>query len=110
MEQKYPLFRQTMTSSDGKIYALGTISISPTAGPFKMRINKTWLTKLGLKLPQTIDDFEAALKAFVTKDPNGNGKADEIPFNPMYGTDGLEGIASTMVYPYVGAVGWMHAW
>jgi putative aldouronate transport system substrate-binding protein len=102
-EQKYPLFRQTMTSSDGKIYALGAISISPTAGPFKMRINKAWLAKLGLKFPQTIDDFEAALKGFVTKDPNGNGKADEIGMSHYEGFDNPDAT-------FLGAFGMMYGY
>lgn len=43
-------------------------------------INKTWLDKLGLKVPETIDELYNVLKAFKEQDPNGNGKQDEIPF------------------------------
>jgi hypothetical protein len=75
-----------------------------------LSIRKDWREKLGVGPIQTIDQFEAYLRKVKGKDLNGNGKDDEIPFNPMYGTDGLEGIASTMVYPFVGAVGWMHPW
>ncbi len=39
-----------------------------------------WLDKLGLKAPTTTDEMYAVLKAFKEKDPNGNGKADEVPF------------------------------
>jgi len=39
-----------------------------------------WLKKLGLEVPQTVDEFEAALRAFKTQDPNGNGLADEVPY------------------------------
>ena len=46
-----------------------------------MWINKTWLDKLGLAMPQTTDDFFNVLQAFKTGDPNGNGKADEIPLS-----------------------------
>lgn len=53
-------------------------------------INKTWLDKLGLKMPTTWDELTNVLEAFKTKDPNGNGKADEIPFNvSALGTDGF---------------------
>ncbi|KFI44718.1 carbohydrate ABC transporter substrate-binding protein, CUT1 family (TC 3.A.1.1.-) [Bifidobacterium bohemicum] len=45
-------------------------------------INKTWLEKLGLKAPATWDELRSVMEAFKTQDPNGNGKADEIPFNP----------------------------
>lgn len=42
-------------------------------------INKTWLDKLGLKVPDTIDELYNVLKAFKERDPNGNGRLDEIP-------------------------------
>ncbi len=44
-----------------------------------MFINQTWLDKLGLKAPTTIDELYNVLQAFKTQDPNGNGQADEIP-------------------------------
>ncbi|GHU75606.1 ABC transporter substrate-binding protein [Clostridia bacterium] len=43
-------------------------------------INKTWLETLGLSMPTTTDELYDVLKAFKEKDPNGNGKADEIPW------------------------------
>jgi putative aldouronate transport system substrate-binding protein len=51
-----------------------------------------WLKKLNLPVPTTIDEWEIVLRAFRDKDPNGNGKKDEIPFylnyrlviNPLY--------------------------
>ena len=43
-------------------------------------IRQDWLDKLGLKMPTTTDELYNVLKAFKTGDPNGNGKADEIPF------------------------------
>lgn len=46
-----------------------------------MFINKTWLDKLGLQMPTTWDELENVLDAFKTQDPNGNGKADEVPMN-----------------------------
>ncbi|KFI47873.1 extracellular solute-binding protein [Bifidobacterium biavatii] len=46
-----------------------------------MLINKTWLDKLGLKAPTTWSELTKVLEAFKTQDPNGNGKADEIPIN-----------------------------
>jgi len=44
----------------------------------QMYINQVWLDKLGLKAPTNFDELKTVLKAFITKDPNGNGKADEI--------------------------------
>ena len=34
-------------------------------------------------MPETIDDWYAMLQAFRDKDPNGNGKKDDVPFTTM---------------------------
>ncbi len=47
----------------------------------KAWIYQPWLDKLGLKIPTTTDELEQVLLAFKDKDPNGNGKADEIPWS-----------------------------
>lgn len=44
-------------------------------------IRQDWLDRLGLEAPKTWDEFVDVLRAFKTRDPNGNGKADEIPFS-----------------------------
>lgn len=44
-------------------------------------IRQDWLDRLGLSAPSTWDEFVSVLRAFKTQDPNGNGKADEIPFS-----------------------------
>jgi putative aldouronate transport system substrate-binding protein len=41
-----------------------------------LTVRKDWLEKLGLKMPETVDDLYAVAKAFTTQDPDGNGKAD----------------------------------
>ncbi len=70
-----------ITAPDGKIYALPAVSINvANQHASRMWINNDWLTKLNLKLPKNTEDFYTVLKAFKTKDPNGNGKTDEIPF------------------------------
>ena len=54
-------------------------------------INKTWLDKLGLEVPKTWDDLRKVMEAFKTQDPNGNGEADEIAFNPREQSTGKIG-------------------
>ncbi len=49
-------------------------------------INKSWLNKLGLQVPTTVDELKTVLTAFMTQDPNDNGEADEIP---MLGSEGV---------------------
>lgn len=51
-------------------------------------INVGWLEKLGLEMPTTVEELEAVLEAFKTGDPNGNGKADEIPMIGSTAQDG----------------------
>ncbi|WNQ10522.1 extracellular solute-binding protein [Paenibacillus aurantius] len=79
MEDK-PYFKDAITAPDGNIYALPIFNeCYHCTYSQKYWINKEWLDKLGLKMPTTTDELYTVLKAFKTKDPNGNGKADEIP-------------------------------
>jgi ABC-type glycerol-3-phosphate transport system substrate-binding protein len=43
-------------------------------------INQDWLDAVGLGIPATLEEYYTMLKAFVQKDPNGNGKQDEYGF------------------------------
>ncbi|MFC4809902.1 ABC transporter substrate-binding protein [Paenibacillus sp. GCM10023250] len=79
-----------ITAPDGNIYALPHINDCFHCWySQKLWINQTWLDKLGLKMPTTTEEYYEVLKAFKTQDPNGNGKADEIPlsgaFNSWHG-------------------------
>jgi putative aldouronate transport system substrate-binding protein len=47
-------------------------------------IRKDWLDKLGLPMPETVDEYYNTLVAFRDRDPNGNGKKDEIPMVSTY--------------------------
>lgn len=105
--------RKSITSADGHIYSLPNIS----EGDGRIAsswINKKWLDKLGILMPKTMDEFYEALKAFKEQDPNGNGKADEIPisgykegnsagnefFRSFYGSWGFGG-KSGIIAPYM---------
>lgn len=85
--EEFPIIKQGITMPDGNIYGLPTI-YDPNFKSLRMGtpwIKKEWLDKVGLKEPTTIDEFYQVLKAFKEKDPNGNGKADEIPWGGGYG-------------------------
>lgn len=71
--------RDIMTLPDGNIYTIPYVTGEPEV-LFLPWINTEWLEKVGMKMPTTTDELTAVLKAFKEKDPNGNGKADEIPF------------------------------
>jgi putative aldouronate transport system substrate-binding protein len=76
---KRPELKAAVTASDGHIYALpNSEELGLAAVPFFWSINKSWLDKLGLDVPSTVEEYREALVAFTTQDPNGNGKADEI--------------------------------
>ncbi|MFI7065055.1 ABC transporter substrate-binding protein [Kribbella sp. NPDC050124] len=80
--EKRPEIKAAVTASDGHIYTLpASEELGIGAVPFFWSVNKSWLAKLGLAMPTTIDEYHQVLQAFKTKDPNGNGKADEIPLS-----------------------------
>ena len=82
MFEERPEIRAAMTASDGHIYTLPNAEeLGLDAVPFFLSINQAWLDALGLPLPTTVDEYHDALVAFKTQDPNGNGKADEIPLS-----------------------------
>ncbi|MDI6619305.1 MAG: extracellular solute-binding protein [Clostridiales bacterium] len=68
-----------ITANDGHIYSIPFLNPSDAIGPV-FGIRTDWLNKLELKIPDTTDDLYNVLKKFKEADPNGNGKADEIPY------------------------------
>ncbi|MGT2802014.1 ABC transporter substrate-binding protein [Streptococcus henryi] len=82
-----PEYRSLITAPDGHIYSfpwieeLGEGKESIHSVNDMAWINTEWLDKLGLTMPETTDDLIKVLEAFKTQDPNGNGKADEIPIS-----------------------------
>ena len=61
----------------GKMYAIPNIAV-PEDAYHVTWIRKDWLDKLGLQPPKTLDDLEAIAKAFVDKDPGGNGPGNTV--------------------------------
>jgi putative aldouronate transport system substrate-binding protein len=59
--------------ADGKNY--GIPRPRPTDGGGFPYLRKDWLDKLNLEVPKTTDDLYNVMKAFVEKDPGGNGKS-----------------------------------
>jgi ABC-type glycerol-3-phosphate transport system substrate-binding protein len=72
--------KEMSVAPDGHIYALPQwADCYHCTYPDKLWINSTWLKKLNLQPPKTTEELRTVLRAFKTQDPNGNGKADEIP-------------------------------
>lgn len=67
----------------GKTYAIPSAYVLGNGLAFR----KDWLDKLNLKVPTTLDEEYDVLKAFATKDPDGNGKNDTIPLGLITAAD-----------------------
>ncbi|MGG4033103.1 extracellular solute-binding protein [Paenibacillus cisolokensis] len=83
MLEQYPEVKKGLTMPDGNIYSFPTFydpSFKSVLIGTKLWYNKSFLDALGLKEPETTDEFYEYLKAVKTGDPNKNGKADEIPY------------------------------
>jgi putative aldouronate transport system substrate-binding protein len=77
-----PEWKAMATAPDGKIYGMPQwVDCFHCTYQAKLWMNSAWLKKLGLEQPKTTEDMRKVLQAFKTQDPNGNGKADEIPLS-----------------------------
>ncbi len=80
MFEEHPEFEKDLRHTNDLLLGISTYDTSfETVIQNKMWVYKPWLDKLGLEVPETTDQFYEMLKAFKEQDPNGNGKADEIP-------------------------------
>ncbi|MCL9774430.1 extracellular solute-binding protein [Vibrio methylphosphonaticus] len=68
----------SIKASDGNVYYIPYLPDGKYGRGYFVRYD--WLNKLGLEPPQNVDEMYEVLKAFRDKDPNGNGKKDEVPF------------------------------
>ena len=92
-----------ITSGDGGIYYFPTmVNNNIDTGIY---INNVWLQNLGLKKPETIEELYDVLVAFRDKDPNGNGKQDEIPL--AIEPDALHRLGDSIFSAFGRPVGWV---
>jgi putative aldouronate transport system substrate-binding protein len=63
-------------SDDGKIYYIPKVYLIPERAAL---LRKDWLEAVNMDLPTTTEEYKEMLRAFRDQDPNGNGKADELP-------------------------------
>jgi ABC-type glycerol-3-phosphate transport system substrate-binding protein len=72
--------REAMTGRDGHIYFYPGLDTSRANETGQILwLNRNWLSELSLPVPTTTTELREVLLAFKTRDPNGNGVADEIP-------------------------------
>ena len=71
------------TYYEGKNYGLPLLSYT-NIYPFTAAYRQDWLTNVGIdKVPETLEEMEAAFRAFTFDDPDGNGKDDTIGYSPV---------------------------
>ncbi len=81
----HPEWRKQIVTDEGDIYGFPFLRGDPYLLTFTgPTVRKDWLDKLGLQMPTTVDEWHDMLVAFKTKDPNGNGKVDELPFTSWF--------------------------
>ena len=69
-----------VTASDNHVWSFPSYQDTLTNPAYcRMYLYQPWLEALNLDIPTTTDELYDVLMAFKTQDPNGNGKADEIP-------------------------------
>ena len=85
-----------LTEQDGKQMCVPATAVM-AGGVNNLWIRKDWLDKLHLEVPKTVDDVRKVAEAFVTQDPDGDGKKDTI---------GLSGPSNTGTLSAVGGNQW----
>ena len=76
-----PEYMHAVTLPDGTIRALPAINELPANN--LMWINQSWLKSLKLETPRTVEELTETLRAFRDRDPNRNGRRDEVPLSAL---------------------------
>jgi len=95
------IFNNCASTRTGQVYGTLTVNDNYTdvIGTETM-INTGWLEKLNIKAPTTVDELYDVLVAFRDRDPNGNGKKDEIPMIGLRDCKG-RGVENYLVNPFI---------
>jgi putative aldouronate transport system substrate-binding protein len=94
-----PDYKNAATASDGNIWGLPQWNeCFHCSYGTKLWMNSAWLDTLGLQQPTTPEEMRTVLEAFKTQDPNGNGKADEIPLSGDISGTVLQYLMNPFVY------------
>ncbi|MEG2605434.1 MAG: extracellular solute-binding protein, partial [Clostridia bacterium] len=75
--QENPDWLKAITLPNGKVCALPELQTQPAQNA--LWINQAWLDTLKLDMPTDFASLRTVLEAFRDRDPNANGKRDEIP-------------------------------
>ncbi len=67
------------TTVNGRIFGLPSITV--VRSYYTESIRSDWLERLGLSVPQTLEDWRNVMRAFTYNDPDGNGLDDTYGFS-----------------------------
>jgi putative aldouronate transport system substrate-binding protein len=96
------LILNAITSADGNIYSFPRFEPEIwNLTPHRIYVNRTWIDKLGLKVPVTTDELRSVLLAFRDGDPNGNGRKDEIGAYGYFGGTYGENLVSALINSFI---------
>jgi len=110
---EHPEWRKQIITDEGDIYAFpfirSDVKLLVSTG---LAMRQDWLDKLGLLPPTTLDEWHTVLKAFKERDPNGNGKSDELPLSTWASSPGPGGGSRGAFsrYSFIGAWGIGQDW
>lgn len=76
LRSKIPAEAWERVKYGGKIYAVP--SLQEVSGVELIYARKDWLDRLGLKPPETLEEYRKVIEAFTREDPDGNGLDDTI--------------------------------
>jgi putative aldouronate transport system substrate-binding protein len=107
-EIQYDADSQAFTTINGNSYGLASPgAIAKNEG---ILIRKDWLDKLGLQIPITVEDYLNVMKAFSTRDPDGNGRADTYGYGAFIEINNFEEGLGRRLDPFFGAFGVPGTW
>lgn len=104
----YPDYAALSTYSDGHMYGFPYIEAldAGTLFPGPFYINKTWLEKVNMEVPTTVDEFVEVLRAFkAAGDLNGNGLDDEVPYAVNFTGAGDSFSSQNTLFYFLGCFG-----
>ena len=94
-EQTQEYILRKITEPDGAIYGVPIVETSMIDKmQYQLFINTEWLDAVDMEKPTNTDELYEVLKAFKEKDPNGNGKQDEIP---LFGSESGSSLCAHVV-------------
>lgn len=64
-------------SRGGRLYGLPNVALQADSATL-LWVRQDWLNRLNLSPPETLADIERIARAFVERDPDGNGKRDTV--------------------------------